>query len=226
MSKKIVLIGAGSVKFCEGLILDLIRDGGEYELGLVDIEPSQLDIAYNLAKRMVEGYQAPITVKGSIDRAELLSGADAVITTIGVGSRPAWEQDAWITRKFGIYFPVSDTYGPPGISRCLRMIPPMVDIANDVARLCPGALFINYSNPMSCIIRAIHKATQAKAVGLCIGVYQIHNHLCQIMDVKPEKVWSKAIGASLMLVSMMVTVAAALVRLPSLTVNVKLSGPK
>jgi alpha-galactosidase len=196
MSKKIVLIGAGSVKFCEGLIIDLIRDGGEYELGLVDIEPSQLDIAFNLAKRMVEGYQAPITVKGSTERGELLPGADAVITTIGVGSRPAWEQDAWISRKFGLYFPVSDTYGPPGISRCLRMIPPMVDIANDVVKMCPGALFINYSNPMSCIIRSIYKATQAKVVGLCIGVYQIHEHLCRILDAKPDEVWSKAIGVN------------------------------
>ena len=182
MSKKIVLIGAGSVKFCEGLILDLIRDGGEYELGLVDIDPTQLDIAYNLAKRLVDGYKAPITVKGSPDRHELLAGADAVITTIGVGSRLAWEQDAWISRKFGLYFPVSDTYGPPGISRCLRMI--------------PGALFINYSNPMSCIVRAIYKATPAKVVGLCIGVFQIHNHLCQILDAKPDEVWSKAIGVN------------------------------
>jgi alpha-galactosidase len=196
MSKKIVLIGAGSVKFCEGLILDLIRDGGEYELGLVDIDPTALDIVYNLAKRLVEGYKAPITVKGSLDRRELLTGADAVITTIGVGSRPAWEQDAWISRKFGIYFPVADTYGPPGISRCLRMIPPMVDIANDVVKMCPETLFINYSNPMSCIIRAIYKSTQARPVGLCIGVLEIHDHLCRILDAKPDEVWSKAIGVN------------------------------
>ena len=196
MSKKIVLIGAGSVKFTEGLILDLIRDGGEYELGLVDIDPTALDIVYNLAKRLVEGYKATITVKSSLERCDLLAGADAVITTIGVGSRPAWEQDAWICRKFGIYFPVADTYGPPGISRCLRMIPPMVDIANDVVKMCPQALFINYSNPMSCITRAVYKATQAKMVGLCIGVKNVHDGLCRVLEVKPEEVWSTAIGVN------------------------------
>jgi alpha-galactosidase len=196
MSKKIILVGAGSVKFCEGLILDLIRDHNEFELGLVDIDPTALDIAYNLAKRLVEGYKAPITIQASLDRRDLLSGADAVVSTIGVGSRPAWEQDSWICRKFGIYFPTADTAGPPGISRCLRMIPPMVDIANDVARICPKALFINYSNPMSCIVRAIYKVTPAKVIGMCIGVKGIHDHLCQIMDVSPDEVWSKAIGVN------------------------------
>jgi len=194
MAKKIVLIGAGSVKFCEGLILDLIAEKGEYQLDLVDIDPSALDIAVNLAKRLVEYYHAPITVRGSLERRDFLSGADAVVSTIGVGSRPAWEKDVFITRQFGLYYPVGDTYGPPGISRCLRMIPQMVDIANDVATMCPEAVFINYSNPLSAICRAVRKATPAKMVGLCIGVKDVHDNLSRAMGVPPEEAWSTAIG--------------------------------
>jgi alpha-galactosidase len=74
------------------------------------------------------------------------------------------------------------------------MIPQMVDIANDVVAMCPDALFINYSNPMSVVCRAIYKATPAKVVGLCIGVKGIHDRLAKEIDADPDKVWSAAIG--------------------------------
>jgi len=194
--KKLVLIGAGSVKFTLGLVQDLVADGGEWELRLVDISPESLEIAGLLAQRMVEAHDAPITVRQSEERRDLLVGADVVVSTIGVGSRRAWEQDVFVSRQFGIYFPIGDTYGPPGISRALRMVPPMVDIADDVAAMCPDALFINYANPMSVVCRAIHKATSAKVVGLCIGVKGIHDRLARLIDASPDDVWSSAIGVN------------------------------
>lgn len=194
--KKLVLIGAGSVKFTLGLVQDLVADGGEWELRLVDISPQSLEIAGLLAQRMVEACDAPITVRQSEERRDLLAGADVVVSTIGVGSRRAWEQDVFVSRQFGIYFPVGDTYGPPGISRALRMVPPMVDIADDVAAMCPGALFINYANPMSVVCRAVHKATPARMVGLCIGVKGIHDRLARLIDASPDDVWSTAIGVN------------------------------
>jgi alpha-galactosidase len=192
----LVMIGAGSAKFTLGLVKDLIADGREYDLRLVDIEPYNLEVAWRLAQRLVEDRQAPIKVTYSLERCDLLPGADVVVTTIGVGSRPAWEQDVFIPRQFGIYYPVGDTSGPGGISRALRMIPPMVAIANDVVRLCPQALFINYANPMSCVCRAIRKATSAQVVGLCIGVHDIHNQLCRFLGIPPEEAWSAAIGVN------------------------------
>lgn len=194
--KRLVLIGAGSVKFTLGLVQDLINDRGEWELRLVDIDPENLKIARLLSERMVAAHNAPITVRYSEDRRDLLPGADVVVSTIGVGSRPAWEQDVWISRKFGLYYPIGDTYGPPGISRALRMVPPMVEIAEDVVALCPDALFINYANPMSVICRAVRKATRARIIGLCIGVKHIHDWLAGVLDAAPDEVWSAAIGVN------------------------------
>jgi alpha-galactosidase len=194
--KHLVLIGAGSVKFTLGLVQDLIADGGEWELRLVDVNPQSLEIAGLLAQRLVEAHDAPITVRQSEERRDLLAGAEVVVSTIGVGSRPAWEQDVFVSRQFGIYYPVGDTYGPPGISRALRMVPPMIDIADDVATLCPKALFINYANPMSVVCRAIRRATSAKVVGLCIGVKGIHDRLSRLIEASPDDVWSAAIGVN------------------------------
>jgi alpha-galactosidase len=66
-----------------------------------------------------------------------------VVMTVGVGGRRAWELDVQIPRKYGIYQPVGDTAMPGGISRAMRMIPALLDIAGDVKQLCPDAFFIN-----------------------------------------------------------------------------------
>ncbi len=194
--KTLVLIGAGSAMFTRGLVQNLITDGGEWELRLVDINPESLEVAQRLAQRLVEMADAPVQIQGSIERRDMLPGADAVVTCIGVGSRRAWEQDVFIPRQFGIYQPVGDTFMPGGISRALRMIPPMVEITNDVLTLCPQALFFNYANPMSTICRAIRKATPARVAGLCIGVKEVHDYLARFIDAPASEVWSAAIGVN------------------------------
>ena len=120
---------------------------------------------------MIVATGASIVLKTAVDRKAVLKGATVVVTTIGVGGRRAWEQDVFIPRKFGLYYPVGDTSGPGGTSRALRMVPAMVDIARDVLDLAPDALFINYANPMAVICRAVHKATGADMIGLCTGTW-------------------------------------------------------
>src|SRR6516165_8824147 len=100
MKKTIVLLGVGSTYFTRGIIESLITKGGEWDVRMVDIDPKCLDISVSLGKRLVEACQAPVTIRGSVDRAEVLSGADAVVSTIGVGGRRAWEKDVSIFRQF------------------------------------------------------------------------------------------------------------------------------
>ncbi|NQT88331.1 hypothetical protein HQ560_16310, partial [bacterium] len=170
MSVRVVLIGAGSVSFTRGLVADLARTGWEVDLRLVDIDPEALRVAEGLARKTAQATGARMTVAGSTERRDLLPGADAVICTIAVGGRRAWEQDVLVPRRYGFYQPVGDTTMPGGLSRALRMIPAMVDIARDALELCPGARFFNYSNPMTAVCRAVRKATGAHVIGLCHGV--------------------------------------------------------
>ncbi len=194
--RKLVLIGAGSAMFTKGLLVDIINNNqlGPWEIGLVDIDPEALLVAYNLAKKMINMKNVDIIVRKSTDRKELLPGADIVVTTIGVGGRKAWEKDVFIPRKYGIYQPVGDTVGPGGISRAMRMIPAMKDIAEDIIKLCPNALFFNYANPMTAICRALRKSVGADVIGLCIGVYEAEEHLAKILGVPHHEVTSIAIG--------------------------------
>lgn len=168
--ERIVLIGAGSAMFTRGLVADMIGRRQQWELALVDTDPAALDVAERLAARMIAAGKGPIRLLADTDRRAVLKDAAAVICTIGVGGRRAWEQDVFIPRKHGIHQPVGDSVMPGGTSRALRMIPAMVAIAKDVLDLAPRALFVNYSNPMGPICQGVRQATGAPIVGLCHGV--------------------------------------------------------
>ncbi len=169
--RKLVLIGAGSAMFTQGIIIDWLRSrpAGDWEIALVDINPVILDATDKMVRRYMQNSDRPAKITSSVDRREVLSGATAVFTTIGVGSRRAWEQDVFVPRKFGIFQPVGDSVMPGGVSRAMRMIPPMLAIARDVEKMCPSATFINYSNPMTAIVRALRRHTTIPVTGLCMG---------------------------------------------------------
>lgn len=194
MDERIVLIGAGSAVFTAGLIADLIRLGEPTEVTLVDPNPDALNVALRLAQKMVAAANTPLRLRATPDRRNALPGATAVICTVGVGGRRAWEQDVFIPRRYGIYAPVGDTVGPGGSSRALRMIPAMVAIARDVLDLAPDALFFNYGNPMAPICRAMRKATGAPVVGLCHGVMETARYLARALDAPVDDLRYMATG--------------------------------
>ena len=194
MHEKLVLIGAGSAMFTRGLVADVLRQGWRGELALVDIDPDALRVAERLSRKMIEARSAPLKLTAATDRRKVLKGATAVICTIGVGGRRAWEQDVFVPRRHGIYQPVGDSVMPGGTSRALRMIPPMVAIARDVLDLCPRALFFNYGNPMGPVCRAVRKATGAPVVGLCHGVFSVAHHIASLLGVSRERLTYTAVG--------------------------------
>lgn len=197
MRKKLVLIGAGSAMFTQGLVMDLIRmspGGNKWKLALVDIDGEVLTHVHKLVTKMIQGKQADIELEVSTERTDVLPGADYVVTTIGVGGRRAWEQDVFIPRKYGVNQPVGDTAMPGGISRAMRMVPAMIDITNDVARLCPQARFFNYSNPMAIICRAIRKKLEYPVVGLCHGIPGSINYIAKILGCERQRLTTLAAG--------------------------------
>jgi alpha-galactosidase len=163
-------------------------------LALVDIDPHALEIARRMTAKMIAARKAPIQLSASVERREVLKGASVVICTIGVGKRRAWEQDVFVPRKYGLFYPVGDSVGPGGSSRALRMIPDMVAIAQDVLDLAPEALFFNYGNPMAPVCRAVQKATGAKMVGLCHGVFDTARYLAEKLGVPFTSLEYTAVG--------------------------------
>lgn len=182
--KRIVLIGAGSAVFTQGLIADFIKAEdrlGSWEIALVDINKETLGYIDKLAKKMIKEKGSDLKIISTTDRREVLPEADVITTTIAVGGRRAWENDVFIPRKYDIYQPVGDTTMPGGISRALRMIPVMFDITKDIMELCPDAYFFNYSNPMSAIVKAIRKELDYPVIGLCHGLIHVEKYLADFL---------------------------------------------
>lgn len=196
MRKKVVLIGAGSAVFTQGLLADFISsaDFCDSEIVLVDINEQALAAIEKVAQEMVDFKQSDIKILAYADRKDALPGADVVVSTIAVGGRRAWEDDVFIPRKYGIYQPVGDTTMPGGISRALRMIPAMLAIARDVEELCPKAYFFNYSNPMTAICTALRRETSTNVIGLCHGMLQVEHYLAECLGVDPSSVTSFGAG--------------------------------
>ncbi len=193
---KLVLIGAGSTVFTQRLVSDLILSGeaDRWELALVDIDPVTLDAVDRLVRKMLALKGVDFPIVSTTNRREVLANADFVVTTIAVGGRRGWELDVQVPRKHQIFQPVGDTMMPGGISRALRMIPQMVAIAEDIGELCPEAYFLNYSNPMTAVCRAVRVKTGVPVIGLCHGVHYVEGVLARFLGVNEESISSFGVG--------------------------------
>jgi alpha-galactosidase len=169
---KVTFIGAGSLGFTRGLVRDILtfptmRDA---TISLMDVDPRRLDFAKRATEKIVAQGNYPATVTATLDRAEALEGADAVLCTILAGGVQVWRHDIEIPKAFGVDTNVGDTRGPSGIFRALRTIPAMVDICRDMERVCPKAILLNYTNPMAMLCRAMQRTSTIQVTGLCHSV--------------------------------------------------------
>jgi alpha-galactosidase len=169
---KITFIGAGSFGFTRALVRDiltfpLLRDS---TISLMDIDAERLEFIKTAVEKIIEEGKYPAKLEVTMDRKKALKGADAVICTILAGGVNIWRYDIEIPKKYGVDICVGDTRGPAGIFRALRTIPVMLDICKDIEEICPDAIFLNYTNPMSMLCRAMQKKTKLKVTGLCHSV--------------------------------------------------------
>lgn len=173
MSRKIAFIGAGSFGFTRNLVSDILSYPAfaDATIALMDIDEERLSWIEKACKRIAEEGKYPCKIVATMDRRTALEGADGVITTILQGGCDVWQHDILIPKKYGVDTNVGDTRGPSGIFRFLRTVNPILDIAADIQRYCPGAVYLNYTNPMAMLCRAVQgKYPEMIASGLCHSV--------------------------------------------------------
>jgi len=186
----VTLVGAGSKTFTPGIMADLCRAEGlsGSTLRLYDIDPQASRMMARLGGRMVEARGAEVTLAVAETLESALEDADYVITTVAAGGLDAWRRDLEIPAKYGILQPVGDSVGPGGLSRALRVIPIVVEVAEAMERLCPGALLINYSNPMTAICYAVSANTTTPVIGLCHGILGTTGTLAGVLGVPLDEI--------------------------------------
>ena len=131
MSKKIAMIGAGSVVFCKTLISDIMATDAlaDSEFALMDLDEPKLRRMENFAKRILKDNDVPGKVWGTLNRQEAIKGADFVVIMIDVGGVEVFGIDYNIPMKYGVNQCTAQSVCPGGVFRGLRTIPVLVDIA-------------------------------------------------------------------------------------------------
>jgi alpha-galactosidase len=187
----ITFLGAGS-GFCPTLCRDVLlipgNDRGEFRL--VDIDKDRLSTMHQVITKLIResGREEGWTVKAGTDRRELLPGTDYAVCCVEVSGTAcvAWDND--IPLKYGIDQCIGDTLGPGGLFKGLRTVPVFLDILRDIRELVPGAIMLNYTNPMSMLVLAAGRAVpQVPVVGLCHSVQGTSHLLAKYADVPYEE---------------------------------------
>ncbi len=189
--KKIAFIGAGSFGFTRALVRDLLTFPAfaDAHIALMDINEERLDFSNRAVQKIIKAGNYPATVTTTTDRVEALKDADGVVCTILAGDVDVWQYDITIPKKYGVDINVGDTRGPSGIFRFLRTIPVMLDICEDIRQHCPKAIFLNYTNPMAMLCRAMQeKYPDLTISGLCHSVQGTSNMLANWIGAPVDEI--------------------------------------
>ncbi|MDF2921438.1 MAG: glycoside hydrolase family 4 [Paenibacillaceae bacterium] len=174
---KVVVIGAGSLFFGRQSIWQMVQSPylNTGTLSLVDTDEQRLEKMVALARMVAEANGVKLRIEGSVNRKDVLKGADFVILSFAKETVKYRGIDCAVSEKYGIRMCSGDTIGPGGIFRAMRDFPVILECARDIEALCPEAWVINYINPT-----AIHGigmkryAPNVKSFALCDSQHMPH----------------------------------------------------
>jgi len=179
------MIGAGSIGFTRRLMADLLTvpEFADTTFAFTDISERNLDMVAQLARRDIEGNGLPARIEATTDRRAAIADSDYVICMIRQGGLEAFQTDIDIPLMYGIDQCVGDTLCAGGIMYAQRTIPAILDFCRDIREVAkPGALFLNYSNPMAMNTWACNKYGGVNTVGLCHGVQGAHWQITRCIE--------------------------------------------
>ncbi|MBA3945322.1 MAG: alpha-glucosidase/alpha-galactosidase [Herpetosiphonaceae bacterium] len=192
MALKIAMIGAGSIGFTRRLMRDILSvpELTDTTFALMDVSEQNLDMVAQLCRRDIAANDLPAQVTTSTDRRTVITDADYIICTIRQGGLQAFQTDIDIPLKYGVDQCVGDTLSAGGIMYAQRTIPALLEICRDIREVAkPGALFLNYSNPMAMNTWACNLYGGVPTIGLCHGVQGAHWQITRAVEQ-----WAKREG--------------------------------
>ncbi len=187
---KVAMIGAGSVVFSKNLTGDILSfpEFREATFAYMDIDRDRLEVGASLCRKVGKALGANPKIEATLDRREALRGADFVINMVQIGGFDSTLVDFEIPRRYGLNFTIADTTGPGGLFRALRTFPMLRGLCRDMEELCPRAVLLNYSNPMSMNMQTVARTSGVRAVGLCHSVQGTFDQLMGYIGEDPSQV--------------------------------------
>ncbi|TVR58657.1 MAG: alpha-glucosidase/alpha-galactosidase [Spirochaetaceae bacterium] len=190
-SFKVAFVGAGSIGFTRRLIQDLmgVEEFNSIEIALMDISRQNLEMVTQLVRRDLESNgKTGVKLTSTTDRAKALRGARYVLCVVRIGGLEAFTHDIEVPLKYGVDQCVGDTLCAGGIMYGQRNIPFFLDLCRDIREHAePGALLLNYANPMAMNTWAANTYGGVKTIGLCHGVQHGHAQIADALGIPKEE---------------------------------------
>jgi len=181
---KVAYIGGGSREWARKLMIDLALCPdltGEVALYDIDMEAARLNEQLGNWLQEQPGVISSWCYTAVPTLQEALSDADFVIISIQPGPLGLMAEEIALAEQYGLYFPVGDTTGAPGLIRGFRSVTIYKTFAENIAACCPQAWVINYTNPMAICTRTLTRvAPELKVVGCCHEVFSSQRMLARI----------------------------------------------
>ncbi len=195
---KIVLIGAGSTNFGLGTIGDIFKSKvlAGSTIVLHDIDAEALKNSETIAKNYNVQLNLNFNIHATTSRKEALKNADFCIISIEVAPRfDLWDQDWKVPLQYGFRQVFGENGGPGGLFHSLRVIPPILEICDDINVICPNAFVFNWTNPMQRVCQTVTtKYPEMKFVGLCHEIASMERQLPDIMETPFDNIEYRAGG--------------------------------
>lgn len=188
---KIAFIGAGSIGFTRGLLRDLmgVPEFQHIDVAFMDIAQANLDMSTKLCQRDLDHNKIPIRIQATTNRREALHGAKYVFCVVRHGGLEAFKTDIDIPLRYGIDQCVGDTLCAGGLMYAQRGVNFMLDLCKDIREVAdPGALLLNYANPMAMMTWAANEFGGVNCVGLCHGVQGGHRQIAMALGLEQKEV--------------------------------------
>ena len=136
------------------------------EVVLHDVDADRLEIMAALGAHLVRSWEASFAVRAESDARAALSGSRFVFSAIRVGQ---------------------ETTGPGGFAMALRTIPAMLGYARLIEEVAPGALVVNFTNPVGIIVQAVTSASPIRIVGVCDGPIGMKRNVAELLGVPGDE---------------------------------------
>jgi alpha-galactosidase len=196
---KVVVIGAGSAEFGLNSLAGIMRTEGLYgsQLCLVDINPDKLHLVERAAHRLNKEWESGFDICSSINRRDALPGADFIILCVAINREESWEQDHQLGLKYNIAH-YAENGGPGAFAHTCRNLGVILPMLKDIEELCPQAVMLTFTNPLTRINTAVQRYSKINNVGICHGIdfaYYIiakamHKELGIDLPDHPQFVWT------------------------------------
>ncbi|GHO84867.1 6-phospho-beta-glucosidase [Dictyobacter formicarum] len=152
---------------CAGFIQNLIQHPNTLrgcQITLMDIDEERLNLAYTLAKKLLQQASIDIQIEKTTSQEEAIEDASFVLITFRTGGLRARVIDEKLPLRHNLIG--QDTVGAGGFFYALRTAPVIAGIAAEIEKLAPKAFLLNYTSPSNIVTEAISHSSGIRVIGM------------------------------------------------------------